>query len=70
VARTNIEFYKSYGDQGGLAALNNVNAVPDKGEMINIRGVTYKVVKRAWAVDHADNPLEQALRANIDLEKV
>lgn len=61
-----IEFY--LGDAEKHLAVLDDSCVPRAGEFINIRQITYQVVKVTWAVDHADDFAHRSLRANITLE--
>ena len=64
-----IEFYNADAADPNRALVTAVDAhvVPEVGEMISIRGVTYEVVRRTWCVDYADDTARRKLRANIDL---
>lgn len=61
-----IEFY--VGEAAGHIAVVKDTAPPREGEFINIRKVTYRVVRVTWAVDHADDWSQTQLRANVVLE--
>ena len=41
---------------------------PQEGELINIKNVTYLVVGRSFAVDHADDFAERQVRCNVIVE--
>jgi hypothetical protein len=62
-----IEFY--IGQEPGHIAVVDDGAVPREGEFINIRQVTYRVVRVTWAVDgDVDRFRGATLRANVELE--
>lgn len=62
-----IEIYRS-GTEALIAHVND-GACPDVGEKISIRGQSWKVVSRSWAVDRADeHPAARALRVNLNCE--
>lgn len=61
-----IEFY--VGRSGKHIAVLDDVAVPREGEFVNIRGVTYRVSRVTWAVDHADHIPGATLRANVELD--
>ena len=42
--------------------------VPPVGSMINIRKKTYEVVSVTFALDHADDPMQTGMRANVKLK--
>lgn len=64
-----IELYEGNAEKH-MAVLDD-GAVPRVGEFINIRKVTWRVVRVTWAVDDADGPWGSAkLRANVELERV
>lgn len=44
--------------------------VPPVGSYISIRKTTYEVVRVTYALDHADDSRQRAMRANVDLIKV
>jgi len=60
-----IEFYK--GNARGHMAVVDADAVPRKGEAINIRGVSWRIGSVTWALDRADHP-DATLRACVSLE--
>lgn len=66
---TRAEFYIE-GAKKYEAALSGVGAVPSTGDLISIRGKTYRVLSRTWAVDRADEWPETELRVNFDIEPV
>lgn len=63
-----IEFYIGSAEKH-IAVLDD-GAVPRAGEFINIRKVTYKVLRVTWAVDQADLIPGASLRAAVVLAKV
>lgn len=68
VKGTRAEFFRA-GRALACCALSEVGAVPEVGEFVSIRGITYRVLRRTWAVDHADELMQAELRANIDIEE-
>jgi len=42
--------------------------VPAVGSRISIRKKTWAVARVTYALDHADQPMEKGMRANVDLE--
>jgi hypothetical protein len=42
---------------------------PNDGDLINIRGQTYKVLGRSFTVDYADSPLQRGVRCNVIVQK-
>ncbi len=63
-----IEFYIGPADKH-IAVLDD-GAVPREGELINIKGATYRVFRVTWTVDHADRIPGATLRANVELTAV
>jgi len=41
-----------------------------EGDLINIKGVTYRVVAWSFAIDHADDYAERQMRCNVVVEPV
>lgn len=66
---TRVEFYVDGADKH-IAAVSGVGAIPSTGDLVNIRGKTYRVLSITWAVDHSDEWAETELRANMDIELV
>lgn len=64
--KTLIEFYD--GDAPHPFASVRADAVPRKGEFINIRKQTWLVGRVTWALDSSDG--DQTLRANVEMGKV
>ena len=62
--RDKIEFY----DGEKLVASLNSSMVPTVGGKIVIRKKIWTVVRVTYALDYADRLLEEAMRANVDLE--
>lgn len=63
-----IEFYVGGSDKH-IAVVDD-GAVPRPDELINIRGVTYRIARVTWAVDHADDMRERRLRANVEMVRL
>lgn len=63
-----IEFYIGSAEKH-IAVLDD-GAVPREGELINIRGITYRVKRVTWTVDHADRIPGASLRANVELVRL
>lgn len=51
--RDRIEFYRE-GERGHIAVTDSSHA-PDRGDKVNIKGVTYMVLGRTYTVDQSDN---------------
>lgn len=66
---TSVEFYIE-GASKHTAVVHGVGAVPSTSDLVSIRGKTYRVLTRTWAVDHADEWPQTALRACLDIEPV
>jgi hypothetical protein len=43
---------------------------PDRGDLVNIRKVTYRVIGRTYTVDHADEARERQMVCVINLEEI
>lgn len=41
---------------------------PNDGDLVNIKGVTYKVLGRSFSVDHSGKT-DQSIRCNVIVEK-
>ena len=63
---TSIEFYLT-GSEKNLSVVKS-EAVPRSGEFINIRGLTYRVLRVTWAVDDANDARTCRMRANVEIE--
>jgi hypothetical protein len=59
-----IEFH--FGDRI-LLSLESSHA-PDRGDLVNMRSVTYRVIGRTYTIDHADRPRERKTVCVINLE--
>lgn len=59
-----IEFWV---DGGAIAFVNSSHA-PDRGDKVNIRKVTYRVIGRTYALDQADEPRQRQMVCIINLE--
>ena len=42
---------------------------PAKGDLVSIRGETWKVLGRSFSVDHADDFSQTAMRCNVIVER-
>lgn len=62
---TRIEFY--HGMDGPCVGTVESAAVPRRGEFVNIKGKTYKVLRVTWALDWPTG-IVKTMRANVDLE--
>lgn len=61
-----VEFYT--GSWLNLLARMQTSIVPERGEYISIQGCTWKVIRRAYAIDNLDSPVaERQMVANIML---
>jgi hypothetical protein len=58
-----VEYYS----KKGMVAWAESSIVPAPGSFISIRGKTWEVESVSYALDHSDNPLEKAMRANVGL---
>jgi hypothetical protein len=47
-----IEFHLQ---DGGILVAAESSHAPDRGDLVNIRSVTYRVIGRTYTVDQADN---------------
>ena len=63
--RDRLELYSPQ----GLEAALDTSIVPDVGELLSIRKATWRVVRRTYAVDDADNR-NIRMRCNVDIERV
>ena len=63
-----IEFYLEGKDKYvvGLKSSHNLS----KGDLISIKGVVYKVLRKTFAVDNNNLYDRPSLRCNIDLQEV
>lgn len=41
---------------------------PMEGELLNMRGITYRVIGRSFTIDQADNPRLAQMRCNLIVE--
>lgn len=62
--RDRIEYY----DGDRIVASVESSMVPTVGSRISIRKETWAVVRVTFALDHADEPMEKVMRANVDIE--
>lgn len=62
--KNRIEFY--HGD--GLIAAVESAMVPPVGSKISIRKKTWSVVSVTYALDYADKPFQESMRACVDLK--
>lgn len=53
--------------EGLLLALDSSFA-PDEGDLINIKGQTYRIVGRSFTIDRSDDPFERQVRCNVIVE--
>ncbi len=60
-----IEFYD--GDSRHPMAVMQSSMVPPIGAKISIRKKTWEVMAVTFALDHLDEPVERAMRANVSL---
>lgn len=58
-----IEFYVGVGLLLGMDS----SMVPQVDSLINIQGVTWRVSRVTYAIDHSESPWYRQLRANVDL---
>lgn len=65
-----IEFYNKDGVEGRnlVASVNSAMALTT-GSFISIRGEVWKIVRITYALDYADKPMQQQMRANVDLRR-
>ena len=63
-SRDRIEYY----DGDTMVASVESAMVPAVGSRISIRKKTWAVARVTYALDHADEPMEKGMRANVDLE--
>ena len=61
--RDKIEYYKG----NNLVASTMSSMVPPVGSVINIKAITYEVIKVEYALDHSTNNALCGMRANVDL---
>lgn len=61
--RDGIEFHLG---ERVLLSMESSHA-PDRGDLVNIRKVTYRVIGRTYTVDHADEPRERQMVCVINL---
>lgn len=59
-----IEFYD---EKGSCIASVKSSIIPPVDSMISIRKKVWRISRVAYALDHADEPQEKQLRANIEL---
>lgn len=64
--KDSIEFY----DGDMLLFIAKSSMVPLVGSLINIKLQVWKVKKVTYALDHADDYFQRAMRANVDLIKM
>lgn len=57
---------EAYGGERIIAWADSSHA-PDRGDLINIRKTTYKVIGRTYTLDHADEPCERGMVCVINL---
>ena len=62
--RDKIEYY----DGDRIVASVESSMVPTVGSRISIRKKTWSVVRVTFALDHADEPMEKGMRANVEIE--
>ncbi len=67
MGRDRIEFYVGGVSKGHIAVVESSHA-PDRGDKINIRGVTYTVMNRSYALDESDCIIEQSMCCVVILE--
>jgi len=60
-----IEFYLDGADK--YIARVESSMPPPSGGLVNIRGKTYEVKRKTWAVDHANEFQQTAMRCNVDV---
>lgn len=61
--------YTTY-ENGHLLARRDSSFAPVKGDLFNIKGVTYKVFFRSFAIDYSDRPLESYVVCHVSVKKV
>lgn len=61
--RDRIEFYF----EDNFLAGGTTSMTPDRGEFINIKKVTYKVLGRTYTLDYADESIATCMVCIIDL---
>jgi len=59
-----IEFH--LGDR--ILVVADSSHAPDRGDLVNIRKVTYTVIGRTYTVDHSDEPRQRRVVCVINLE--
>lgn len=62
-----IEFYHDGEKNPFFSLLSSFQ--PNDGDLMNIRGVTYRVIGRSFTVDHLGDLALQKIRCNVILEK-
>lgn len=60
-----IEFYLDGADK--YIARVESSMSPPEGALVNIRGKTYEIKRKTWAVDHSDDYSQTAMRCNVDV---
>ena len=63
-----VEFYLGWQRQPFLIVDSSI--APNEGELVSIRGETWKVIGRSFAVDYADQRTQRSMRCNLIVEKV
>lgn len=60
-----IEFYLDGADKYLVRVESSMP--PPSGALVNIRGKTYEVKRKTWAVDHAGDFGQTSMRCNVDV---
>jgi hypothetical protein len=67
VVADTVEFYED-GNHQPFMTLDSAFA-PNDGDLVNIRGETWVVLGRSFAVDYADERLRRQMRCNLIVER-
>lgn len=62
-----VEFYLEKSQRPFLIVDSSI--APNEGELVNIRGETWKVIGRSFAIDYSDNSVQRCMRCNLIVKK-
>ena len=63
-----IEFYKAGTDE--LIDAVESSMIPREGQLISIRGETWKVICVTLTIDYSGHPVISRMRCNVDLKRL